>query len=243
MMSLNDETLSAFLDGELTETEMRDVRAALANEPALAERLASLALAEGLVVRQARALDDSPLPQAVLDLLREEEAEGKVVSLRPALRMRRFALPMTLAASLALLIGFGAGYFVRGPSPGTGIADMAAIAPALDSALSGEEVTLARADEAKLLARMSFLDPDGRYCRQFQVSGEEGRSENVACLDEGGWTLVASVRLSVDNAADYRPAAGNAMLDGILDTWMAGGALSLEDERRLVEEGWARGGR
>ena len=110
--TIDDAMLSAYLDGELMAQDLRDVRAALATDPALAARLAALHRVNELVVRHAKALDATPLPAGVLGLLQPDAAPSAnragnaTVVQGPWQRWSRHGgVQLALAASLVLALG------------------------------------------------------------------------------------------------------------------------------------------
>lgn len=146
-MKISDEQLSAFLDQELTGPEMDAIREAIRFDASLADRLALLASADAMLRRHASAIDATPMPEAVLQLLqpasaaeREEHApaaadsnsssnradrshSNKVVQLSHWQKLRRQSTRFVrehgaLAAAVTLMIGFGAGFWSNGaPTP------------------------------------------------------------------------------------------------------------------------------
>ena len=64
-MNINDETLSAFLDSELSEHEMEQVRKALETDDELVMRLAELSEVDMLVKEHATSIDDAPLSDSL----------------------------------------------------------------------------------------------------------------------------------------------------------------------------------
>lgn len=254
-MNINDETLSAFLDQELPEEQMTEMRQAIAADPTLSERLAELARADALVKRHASAIDSAPMPEAITAMLqtcsppeaaRSAPGENTSNTAEPT-NNNVVALPLwrrghqwlsqhaALAAGVMLVIGFAAGALT--PTPTSSPNHEGAIMAHLDTLPSGKSVTLA--SNTQVQNRFTFIDPQGRPCRQYQVQTPQGASENIACRHEGTWQLEAMARTpDMPGAAQYRPASGAAVLDGLLDAMMPGGALSLQEEAQLMDENW-----
>jgi hypothetical protein len=229
-MMIRDETLSAFLDQELPEPQMQQLRDAIAGDPALSERLAQLAAVDSLVKRHAKAVDGSAIPDGVKRRLAPDNVLHPGVWRRARVLLREHS---ALAASLALLVGFSAGYL-----GGSGVpADSAVPAAWLDSITSGREVAID--GDRQLLTRFSFVDNQQRYCRQYQLQSGSVVSENVACRQESDWVLMASAQISsVYPADEYQLASGTKLLDSTLDAMMRGQAMSLEDEEQLIRQRW-----
>lgn len=236
--TIDDAMLSAWLDGELPEPDAREVRAALASDPRLAARLAALQQVDALVKRHAAALDATPLPSGVLAMLQDGSADsaraGNVVqgpwqawhARKPAYWALAAGLVLALAVALLQLPGL---------APRT-LPELADYAQQLDTHPSGSSAPVGA---ATLQTRFSFVDRNGRYCRQYQLSTADAASENVACRDGGRWSLVASLAVAAPAEADsYQPAAASLELEALLDTMMAGAALDLASESELIDANW-----
>ena len=246
---IDDDMLSAYLDGELPAQDLRDVRAALANDPALAARLAALQSVNDLVLRHAKALDSTPLPASVLSLLQaagQAEAAGlqsahahhahagATIVQGPWQRWSRHAgAQLALAATLVLALGLALSNLLDPSQPE--LPALAAYTDVLDSSPSGVPAAV---NGATLISRFSFRDQDGRYCRQYQLTTATSGSENVACRTEQGWTLAATLPVPVEATDAYQPASSSAELNAVLDRMMQGAALDLPAEATLIERRW-----
>jgi hypothetical protein len=239
--NIDDAMLSAYLDGELPAQDLRDVRTALAADPALAARLAALLEVNELVLRHARALDATPLPASVLELLQNTQSESAqpmptaTIVQGPWQRWSRHAgARLALAASLVLALGLALNNLFE-PVPAE-LPAFAAYAELLDTSPSGTSVLV---DGAMLVNRFSFRGQDESYCRQYQLSTTTTGTENVACRTAQGWTLVASLPVPANVAPDaYQPASSSTELNAVLDAMMQGAALDLATEAALIERGW-----
>lgn len=230
-MNISDETLSAYLDGELSRQQSAEVEDALGADPALADRLAALASVDELVRARAGAVASAPMPGSVTRLLQPDNVVSMAWWRRAGQQVREHA---ALAAALALLVGFSAGQLLPGAAPGSDGSWQQAAAR-LDGAVSGESVDVG--GDTRLLSRFTFRDQQGRYCRQFLLESPDQASENVACRSGEGWERIATVQSS-GIAQDYQPASGAHLLDSTLDELMQGQALSLEEEAELIREQW-----
>jgi anti-sigma factor RsiW len=128
MQKRSDETLVAYLDGELDTAERRHVEAWLEADPAVRERLAALAESANLVRNAYSDIINEPLPERLIAAARGEtaassartEAAEIVVLKRPqrsVLRQRVVDWPLGLAAAaglFGLVIGGFGGYFGSG---------------------------------------------------------------------------------------------------------------------------------
>ncbi|MDQ2076395.1 hypothetical protein [Marinimicrobium sp. ABcell2] len=241
-MKMTDETLSAFLDGELPPADMELVRAQLAEDPALADRLAELSEVDALVSQQAHAIDERPLPSGIQKLLAEDEpkAESAQVIEFPLWRRARqaFNAPTGIAAAIALAFGFGLAQVTDN------VGDQQAnafqpIAQHLETLPSGTSEALP--DGRQVTPRLTFVNRDGQYCRQYLVTGSGERSENIACRAQqadAGWEQWASIRQPATEPGSYQTASGGSLLDSTLDQMMAGGIIEPDQEKQLIERDW-----
>lgn len=258
-MNISDEKLGAFLDQELPEQEMDMIRDAIGNDETLADRLAVLASADALLKRHARALDDRPMPDAVLAMLRADNrsadkqpaaAADNVVELSRWQASRRQARQWVsrhaaLAAGIALIVGFTGGQFIGTNSdPATNLVAStmgADVGAALNATLSGAVVNISH--DTRLQSRFSFVDQQARHCRQFvleqgAVNDSIRATENIACRTDQGWQLVASAQVASASTSEYSTASGTTLLDSTLDAMMSGTTLSLDEENALIANDW-----
>ncbi|MFQ5346351.1 MAG: hypothetical protein ACE5ED_00720 [Rhodothalassiaceae bacterium] len=245
---ISDERLGAYLDGELPAHEAADIAAALARSPELAARLARLRDADRLAARALHAIDDRPLPPVVAAML--APGAGTPV-LRPRF-WRAAARPLALAASIALLVGFGAGFLLHARF-GTG-APASTIAAASLGEIDRDQPLFAVLETTpsgtrKLLAglgieatpTLSFRAKDGRYCREMLIAGRDLARRGLFCRGPGGvWRALAMVTAPAADETAYVPAAdpATALLDRAISARIAGAPLDAAEERRLIEEGW-----
>jgi anti-sigma factor RsiW len=98
MAEPDENTLVAYVDGELDAATAREVEQALESSPAARNMVAKLRSSAALVRAAFADAVHEPMPPGLVELLR---------TAKPQPSPRRYALP--LAASIALLIGIGAG--------------------------------------------------------------------------------------------------------------------------------------
>jgi hypothetical protein len=200
-----DAQLAAFLSGTLEDEALIDViEAAINADPALAERVESLAVAEPVdtAVRDAFApVLEAPVPERLIAAATSLEAE--VVDLAAARAAKSAALPTpandtgrsnwrwpqfgAMAASLALGVLIG-GPLLKGgaeaPSGGSLVLASADLTAMLDFAPSGQKTDLAALGEGEVV--LTFRNADGQLCRQFLIAGTGGTtSDALACSGTG----------------------------------------------------------
>ncbi|PKM17179.1 MAG: hypothetical protein CVV11_20660 [Gammaproteobacteria bacterium HGW-Gammaproteobacteria-15] len=242
-MMLSDEMLSAFLDAQLSPAEMDAVRQQLLDDEQLTERLADLAMVDSLVQQHYTQIDERPMPEAILQLLHQDvpklaETPGnaKVIPFplwrRAQQQLQRHAAAV---ACIALFAGYGASQ-LSGPAQPALAGLTKDVVQLLDSAASGQGYQLA---QQQLTPRLSFINQQGDFCRQYSLQSQAELSENIACRRNGRWRQHASVNLELSgvvNEGQYQTASGGSIVDNILDNMMAGPALTATAEQQYLNK-------
>jgi hypothetical protein len=264
MRQLDEETLMAYVDGELDPRRVAEVEALLAED---AEARATVQIFRDSAALVRGAFDPilrEPVPARLLAAV-NTPAPGKVSDIRLARRGATSRIfPQTAwarAAAVALFIGAGAGYLTaQWPDLLEPSAQVATVDPLLDEALetTGSGVAFARQDrnggtERNIMPLLTFRDANQRYCREFEstLKGPDGQqvSYGVACREQGGWqplALMASqliapaLRGDPQDKSQYVPAMGGeiASFDTVIQQLMVGGPLRPDEEASLISQGW-----
>jgi len=258
---ITDEQLMAFADGELAGAERDSVAAAVAADPALAERLAQQQrLRARLNAAFADELDE-PVPERLLQAVAPAPAPAPAPARAPVISLARHraaveaartpAAPRAhsgwvqwggLAASIA--IGVLIGHFAW---PGSSAAPdgfaleagkLVARGP-VQASLSTQTAATPEPGAAVQL-HFSFVDQAGRYCRTFSTSGDAG----LACREGNDW----AVQLLVDSPTGAAPSggmrqAGSALPAALLaevDRRIDGPPLNAAAEQQALQRGWQR---
>ena len=223
-MTVTDEMLIAYVDGELSEADRTLVDSAVAADPALLETLEKHRRMKARVFGAFASVLDEPVPERLV----EAAKPSNVVSLA---ERRRPALPTWAAVAATLVVGVTAGLMVpRGPQP-TIAPDMTAkgeLATALDKQLASTQ------GESAVRVGLTFRSADS-YCRTFSAAEVAG----LACRDEGAW----KVRMAVAHeagAGDYRMAASETPPEVVeaAQGLMVGEPLDAEAEAVAQKAGW-----
>jgi hypothetical protein len=225
---VSDEMLMALADGELDSAQAAALRARIARDPELAQRLAVFT-ETAAALRAAFAQGEVPprLIAAVEAAEVDRQPEDRKVVAFPS---RSTLWPMALAASLAL--GVGLGWGLKGTNAPMSAPSLAEVAQAVSGVPTGETAEVARLGAARVLG--SFETERG-LCRLIAVEPDEGgRGRFVACRDVEGWDVALS--LSDGSTAGYAPASamGTEMIDLYLDAVGAGAALDAETEAAML---------
>lgn len=226
MRRFDDETLVAFVDGELDEASARDVAAAVAADAGLAARVEAFRQSAMMVQAAFARVIDEPVPERLLLAARGaaavegEASTGKVVPFR-----RRSAIPrwiaLPIAASVAtLVIGAGAGYWAaRAPvlPPATEMAALETATPGLVDNLAGyyDLYSVGGAEPPNMdFADLRTGERDGL---QSWLSSRLSRETKVPDLSPFGYSLRGgrivisegrpAGQIIYDNPADKRPIA------------------------------------
>jgi len=231
MRRFDDETLVAFVDGELDEASARDVAAAVAADAGLAARVEAFRQSAVMVQAAFARVIDEPVPERLLLAARgatetegvaaaETDRTGKVVPFR-----RRSAIPrwiaLPIAASVAtLVIGAGAGYWAaRTPvlPPVTEMAALETATPGLVDNLAGyyDLYSVTGAEPPNMdFADLRTAERDGL---QSWLSSRLSRETKVPDLSPFGYSLRGgrivisegrpAGQIIYDNPADKRPIA------------------------------------
>jgi hypothetical protein len=155
---------------------------------------------------------------------------------------------LAAALALALTIGAGTGFLLRGDG-GLG-PNLATLRPGqmlksgvlhhvLESLPSNEERAAGPAQGATAVrAVLTFRTKEGGYCREYEAAGPQGRFQGLACRQAGGhWAVEAHV--AQEPAAAGTQAASQAeVLDKIAESRMEGDAFGEAEERAAIKRAW-----
>jgi hypothetical protein len=263
-MTISDEKLSAFLDAELPENEMEFIREHISEDETLAKRLAQLAMVDAQIAQHYSAIDARPLPDAIANLLASAPTDVAPDVATPDVTTPDVATPdvvtpissatiipfplwkkvqrglqqhAAVAACTALVLGFGLAQLLPGTQDSSR-GDWNAIAAALDTAASGTEHKLA--DDKRIKPRLTFINQQGAYCRQFRVSDLHSSSETIACRIGDNWEPSVTIYTQgISPEGDYQTATNDAaVLDQALDNMMHGDAFDAQAESTIIQRGW-----
>ena len=255
-MTISDETLMAYADGELDPAAREAVDSAMREDPEIEKRVArhralrqrvhaaySAELLEGVPERlltAARGGAASTKGSTVVNLQDVRAAIGRKASLaRPPRPQWRTA--GTIAASV--IVGAGLGFFMWGQteSPLMRSADGALVARGkLANALSNQ-LGAEQSRSSAVQIGLSFLAKSGDYCRAFSLSGAVSPS-GLACRRGGEWRVQVLTQAPDGPAGDaeYRT-AGSAMSGTIVENverQIAGEPLDQAGEKAARQRGW-----
>ena len=244
-MQFSDEILMAYADGELDAEARRQIEAAMALDPALAERVAKH---RGLRADLGTAFDgvlNEPIPSRLLDAARANPAPASISDLNAvraakarAASPKRWAWPEWTSIAASLLIGILAGRSILQPSGSElftihedGIVASGELSAALTKKLGGES------DDSAVWIGLTFRARDGEYCRTFATDSAAG----FACREANAWKVRALSDKSASPAGGEYRMAGSELPPAIvtaIEGVMAGEALDQEEEQAAQSRGW-----
>jgi hypothetical protein len=236
-MTISDETLMAYADGELDAAAQAAVELAMQSDPQIEKRVAQHRALRRRVQNAYSADLSEDVPERLL-----AAAQGRPK--RSAARAARVHAGWHTSAALAasVIVGVGLGFFMwgRGQSPLTLDAGGAwvargSLAQALSNQLASEQPRT-----AAVQVELSFQAKSGEYCRAFSLSGAASAA-GVACRHDGEWQVQALAQgAGAGRDSDYRT-AGSGMSAPILKSvegLIAGEPLDQAGERAARERGW-----
>jgi hypothetical protein len=253
-MTISDELLAAYVDGELEGAERARVEQAIAQDSQLAQRAAQQrALRERLRgaydsvlqqavpkrLAQAARLAAAPGPAQVIDLARVRAERARRGSQR-SVKVRR----LTIAASL--VVGLMAGVVLQRLSTSAALTEFhdgsllarGTLARALSEQLAG-----AAPAGAEVRVGLSFKSRTGNYCRTFAVSGSHLMA-GLACRDQEQWQVLNLVGTEgaggPGNGQNLRMAASSlppALLQAVNER-ISGEPLNAAAEAKARNDNW-----
>lgn len=248
-MSVTPEELMAYADGELPAGDAARVEAAIAGDPALAERLAAERRLRDALRHHLDPVAQEPVPDNLAAMIaRDGQGDTRnVVPLAAARKARKEAarpdkrrLPQRwgsgIAMAAALVLGIMLGTQLQSAGP---FSDKQGALVASGGLAKGLESQLASAqgEAGPLRILTSFRRSGGDYCRVF----ESGSAAGIACKDDGDWMLERMIATGPRQTGEYRQAGSpqSALLAAAQDM-AAGDPLDAAAERKARASAWEK---
>jgi len=233
---VNDETLFAWLDGELDPTEAARVAAEVEADPELTAKAARQRALRARLTEAFGTVVEAPVPEHIVALARPAQAE--VVDLTAARRSRETrwgSLPQWAAIAATLAVGIFVGTMVpRQENAPVALQDgkvyaAAALSDALDSELASDP------SPGDVRINLTFRDQSGAVCRSFTQAAASG----LACRDKERWQLRGLFAAPEGQGGTYRMAAGmDPNLAALVTSTMAGEPFDASAEQAAKQKGW-----
>lgn len=229
-MTVSDDILIAYIDGELSDDDRRQVEQAAAQDAAIASRIAAhRALASG-VARTYGPVADEPVPEALLALFAAAPPQT-VVAFKPRRALPAWTAWAAMAACLVLGLAIGSG----AQRDGLVAPDMTAgkqLAVALNDQLAASQ------EGAAIRIGVTFTDKTGAYCRTFQASG---MMSGLACRDGADWRVPVLASEGAAGSGEFRTASSMpAAIAAAIDDRITGAPLDASQEAAAKAAGWTR---
>jgi hypothetical protein len=243
-VNFSEETLMAYVDGELDGSTREQVERAVAADPEVARRVA----AHQRLNRELHAGFDpvleEPVPAHLVSLVRGAHTGSKPAQLLPfrdkPVRQRAWVRWSSLAASFVL--GALAWHFasrMNSAAPITANHGEFIASGALEQALNAQ-LAADQAPAGAVQMGVSFRSRQGSFCRTFRLR-DTADAAGLACRESGGWTVQVLVHDAPAAAqGEYRQAA-SALPDTVLravEDSIAGEPLDSADEAAARAGGW-----
>ncbi len=242
-MTFDDETVMAYVDGELEPPARAALEAAMAGDPQLAQRVEAQRALRARLQRACAPLLDEPVPERLLSAARGEPQRATVLPLRAREPVRRWSWPQWSAIAASLVMGalFGPLLLRSSAGPVTTRDGRLLAAGALAQALS-QQLASTQAPDTAVRIGLSFRTRDGSYCRSFLVRAPSPLA-GVACREPDAWRMQLLAAAAPDAAAGaYRPAAAAmpAAVTQAVDALIAGEPLDAAAEAAARSRAWGR---
>jgi hypothetical protein len=247
-MQFSDEILMAYADDEVDADLRRQIEAAMALDPSIAERVAKH---RSLRTELGTAFDgvlDEPIPDRLIEAAALSPSKTATVTDLNAARAakeraahpRRWSWVEWTSIAASLLIGILAGRTALQPSrsdlfatTGDGIVARGELSAALTDQIG------AAAEDAKVRIGLTFRATSGDYCRTFVTASVAG----FACREPKEWKVRAlSEGVAHAEGGDFRMAGTElprAILEAVEQS-MEGEALDREQEQAARSRSWRK---
>lgn len=254
-MNYTDEQLNAFLDNELSDKGMSELRFALQTDIDLAERLENISFVDALVNNQYSEIDKKPIPHSIVNLLSKNQSEPPITAFTSRVhsmfdnfipKMAFSTVATTVTVLFFVVIGTQA---FRADSPIiqsvellSGVIDKGSkLHIALELTPSARLTDLDQTGDTIFTPVLTFLNKDNQYCREFSIQFINSTSRSVACKNNDQWDILYS---SHDNSMtsnnDYLTAstATSKKFDRYIDQLITGDPFSSDVEIELIKNHW-----
>ena len=233
-MTIDDDLLMAFVDGELDEVSRARVERAAAEDPAVRARLEQQQRLRDRLSAHYGPTAEEEVPERFRAMLETNVVPFVAAAPRPA----RPLWQSLTALAATLVLGLAVGRTLLAPTPASGpfaveggvMVARGELAETLDTQLAS-----AQPQGAATRIGVTFAHNDGRACRTFDSQVAAG----IACRGEGGWQVLMTAAGSGSQRSDYRQAgSGNLVVQQAAQEMMAGEPWDDAAERRARDSGW-----
>jgi hypothetical protein len=241
-VSFSDETLMAYVDGEL-DTTRAAVAQAVTTDPEVARRVAQQRLLRASLQAAFAGVLEEAVPEHLVRAARTgaagAEAAAELANARSAASRLRRILPQWGALAASLLVGLVIGTrFLGGYGGLLTVHHGSLVAQGLLAQALASQLARAQAPDSAVYIGVSFRARSGEYCRTFSL--RDSATSGLACHAADGWRIDVLAHDTAVAGGLYRP-AGDAQPPAVsqaLDAAMSGEALDANAERAARDHGW-----
>lgn len=247
-MTIPDERLMAYVDGELEGEARAEVERAIAGDTELARRVAREQSLRGLLRRAYDPVLKERVPDRLLSAVRAASVSvppSNVVRLRGirSAAVLRWSTREWTAIAASLIVGALVSALALRSFQGAPVSSRSgqliargALASALSTQLASRQTP-----DSPVAIGVTFMSRSGDYCRTFTMR-DPGGMAGLACHDQDGWRIEALARSEVATSGGgaYRPAA-SSIPQPVLDAAAAaivGDPLDTRAEAAAQASGW-----
>jgi hypothetical protein len=253
---IEDKVIMAYADGALAPDQRPAVADALARDPALMLKFASFLFTRGPVARAFDALLAAPIPERILEVVRETPTPRTRPTASPlvsglARLAEIFRVPhfSPAVAIPAVLFGAAAGWLAHYALPSNyvplenrGFIAWASLQQALEQTPPGSSASLVEGLTFK--PTLTFPSTQQTWCRQYELGYSAALSSGgLACRRRDGvWRVITQTQPERPVAAPspnaIQPADKRDNLDEARAQIKGGDVLGRDQEERLIKERW-----
>jgi len=244
-MTFSDETVLAYVDGELDDATRAALEVAMATDSDLAERVARERRLWARLHSEFDPVLREPIPERLLAAAQGTAAKartGNVFSLK-RIPASHWSWPQWSAVAASLVLGVLIAPLLRHePTEGPlGIRDGEVLASgALAHALS-KQLASTQVANAPVRVGVSFLSRNGDYCRTFVLRNKSAVA-GLACREGASWRLevLAATDRATSGSGQYQPAASSLppAIEQSVDALIVGDPLDAKGEAAARAKGW-----
>ena len=246
-MIFSDQTVMAFVDGELDDATRAALEVAMVTDLRLADRVARERRLRARLQSEFDPVLREPISERLLAAAQGTSAKarsGNIIWLR-RIPARHWSWPQWSAVAASLVLGVLIAPLLRHePTEGPlGIRDGKVLASgALAHALS-EQLASNQVADAPVHVGVSFLSRTGDYCRTFTLRGKRAVA-GLACREGESWRLEAlkATARATSALGEYQPAASALppAIEQSVDEIIVGDPLDAKAEAAARGKGWHR---
>lgn len=248
-MNYDDEILMAYADGELDAALRDEIAAAIAKDPALAQRVERHRALRAEVAGAYATVLDQPVPEQLLATangpaaprLAEDPPRAQVLPFPASVtrdERRSWGPREWLALAASLVLGMLLSWQFLSPSERTMVvaSDGAMVARgALARALDSQLASTQRAEDPVQIG-LTFRSRDGSYCRSFALT--RAATAGLACRAAGQWQIPVTASAAASGGGVRQAASPPPAVLSAIDVRIDGEALDAAGEENARLGGW-----